>query len=227
MKESFLHLHLKKQIVSQGQYQDKLEKIICASLNMAGEQRKWDLFYEKKLSERSWVTEARKMLPMRASDLILVCHTLTAFVRCLLVWSHVLTDCERGCGSWMLSCVLYTSTCGCLRAESFSVYLCISFLQDNKILLWWHQKLLYWLVLCGVWGALSLGKWDIWVHVFLIHKRISCFPADTDIFQCLNFYQRDQRECWPVTVFLYRLRLSKLCFKVGCNKADFIKPMAK
>lgn len=170
---------------------------------MAGEQRKEDLFYEKTLAERSWVTEARKMLPVRARDLILVCHTLTAFVRCLLGWSHTLTDCEHGCGCWMLSCALYSSICGCLRSESFPVYFCISFLPDNKILLWGHHKLLYWLALCGVWGALSLGKGDIWVPVFLIHVRISCFPADTDIFQCLHLYQRDQRECCPVMLFLY------------------------
>lgn len=175
MKERFLYLHLRKQIVSLGQYQDKLEKITSASLNMAGEQRKEDRFMRKKLAERSWVTEARKMLPVRARDLILVCHTLTAFVRCLLGWSHVLTDCEHGCGCWMLSCALYSPICGCLRCESFPVYFWISFLPDNKILLWWHRELLYWLVLCGVWGALSLGKWDTWVHVFLIHVRMfSC-----------------------------------------------------
>lgn len=48
MKERLLHLHLKKQIVSLGQYQDKLKK----NNNMAGEQRKKDLFYEEKLAER-------------------------------------------------------------------------------------------------------------------------------------------------------------------------------
>lgn len=61
------------------------------------------------------------------------CHTLTAFVRCLLEWSHILTDCEHGCGCWMLSCVLYRSICACLRSESCPIYLCINLLQNPSL----------------------------------------------------------------------------------------------
>lgn len=66
---------------------------------------------------------------------------------------------------WMLSCVLYSSICRCFKSESFPVYPWISFLHDNKILLWWHQKLLYWSALCSVWGVLSLGKQDMSSHI--------------------------------------------------------------
>lgn len=58
MKERFLYLHLKKQIVSLGQYQDKLEKITSASLNMAGEQRKEDRFMRK-----NWLRGAELQKP--------------------------------------------------------------------------------------------------------------------------------------------------------------------
>lgn len=103
---------------------------------MAGEQRKEDLFDENEPAERSWVTEAREMLPEKMlpePETSFWCHTLTAFVRCLLEWSHILTDCEHGCGCWMLSCVLYRSICGAWDLKAAHYISAIYLLQNPSL----------------------------------------------------------------------------------------------
>lgn len=96
---------------------------------MAGEQRKEDLFDENEPAERSWVTEAREMLPVRARDLILVSHADSLCEMFARMESH--TD-RLWTRLWMLDAVLCI-VCGAWDLKAAHYISAIYLLQNPSL----------------------------------------------------------------------------------------------
>lgn len=141
------------------------------------------IFFMRKTGSVKLRYRSQKNLPVRARDLTVVCHTLTAFVRGLLEWTHVLTDCERGCGCCPVYCIAPYADASNLKASQsipelafcMTIKSCFGGIRSYYI----GQHYVVFEVFC------LLGR-KTWAHIFLIHVKISCFPADIDIFQCFD-----------------------------------------